>query len=269
MKEVIAVDLGGSNLRVALVRERKIVDYMKKETPKDKKKLISELTESIDGLMNKNVKGIGVSSAGPLINGVIKNPPNLPLKNFDLKNYLKKKYKVRVEIGNDANCVALAEAELGCKKKNFFILTIGTGIGGGVVIEGEVYEGQGFGGELGHVIINDENDFEGMWKKSRRLINRTFKKEILIKDLIKIHNKKSRVILEDVYDIFARGIGSLINIFDPEIVILAGGLRETGETFLKPVRSRIKKYVVFPRKTKVVWSKLEHPGILGASLLID
>ena len=65
-----------------------------------------------------------------------------------------------------------------------------------------------------------------------------------------------------------QGIGSLINVFDPEIVILAGGVRETGSVFLNMIKKEAKKYSVLPRTTPIQWSKLNHPGTLGASLLI-
>ena len=123
MKRVIGVDLGGTHLRVSLIQDNKIVKYLKKQTPQEPKALIQELFNSVAELMEKGVKGIGVASPGPLKDGVIKNPPNLPLKNYNLKKELSKRFKKRVEVGNDADCVALAESRLGCKKRNFIILT--------------------------------------------------------------------------------------------------------------------------------------------------
>jgi len=67
----------------------------------------------------------------------------------------------------------------------------------------------------------------------------------------------------------AKGIGSLINVFNPEIVVLAGGMREAGEVLLDLVRNKVKKYIFLPGKYGVVWSKLQEPGILGAALLVE
>ena len=92
---------------------------------------------------------MGTGEPGPLENGIIKNPPNLPLRNFNLKKELEKRFHKKVVIENDVHCVALAEAKLGCKKKNFVVLAFGTGIGGGIIIEGKLYTGQGYAGELG------------------------------------------------------------------------------------------------------------------------
>jgi len=269
--KIIAVDLGGTNLRVSLVRNNKILEYIKNKTPKDKKELINLMFNKIEGLMDKDVKGIGVASAGPLKNGIIRNPPNLPLKNYNIKADLEKRFKVRVEVCNDAHCVALAESKLGVKKKNFIVLTLGTGIGGGIIIDRKLYEGQGFGGEFGHIILDRGKDFESLaaWKKTKELSKKVFGKELLISDLIKIKNKKSEEILNQLTSYLGQGIGSLINVFDPEIVVLAGGVREAGSVFLNMIKKQARKYSVLPKITPVQWSKLSHPGTLGASLLIN
>lgn len=270
MTKVIAVDLGGTNLRVSLVNNNKIIRYIKNRTPKNEKELISLLFNTIESLIDKDVKGIGVASAGPLKDGVIKNPPNLPLKNYNLKAALKKKFKKRVEICNDAHSVASAESHFGVRKKNFIVLTLGTGVGGGIIIDGKLYEGQGFGGEMGHIILDDGKDFESLvgWKSTKELTKKAFGKELLINDLIKMKNKKSKDILHELTVHLGQGIGSLINVFDPEIVVLAGGVKEAGSVFLNMIKKQARKYSVLPKKTPIQWTKLDHPGTLGASLLI-
>jgi len=267
---IIAVDLGGTNLRVSLVRNNKILEYIKNKTPKNKKELIDLMFDKIESLMNKDVVGIGVASAGPLKDGIIKNPPNLPIRNYNIKEGLKKRFKVRVEVCNDAHCVALAEAKLGVKKKNFIILTLGTGVGGGIIIDGKLYEGQGFGGEMGHIVLDKGKDFESLvaWKRTKELTKKAFGKELLISDLVKIKNKKSEEILNELALYLGQGIGSLINVFDPEVVVLAGGVRETGSVFLDKIKKQARKYSILPKTTPIQWTKLDHPGTLGASLLI-
>jgi len=251
----IAVDLGGTFLRVAVVKNNKIIRYKKIRTPKQKNKLLKELTSSIEEFISWKVRGIGVAFAGPLEKDTVKNPPNLPLKNFNLKNYLQEKFKKRVEIENDANCVAIAEAKLGCKKKNFIILTLGTGIGGGIIINGELYKGRGMAGEFGHIILDSKKTAENLWQNKKGKII----------DLLKRNEKKQ---LKKTAECLGKAIGSLINVFDPEIVILAGGVRETGSRFLNIVKKETEKYSFIPRKTDIRWSRLSHPGILGASLLV-
>lgn len=255
MTKIIAIDLGGTNLRVALLKDNKILRYIKKKTPKNKNDLLREMADSISSLMTKDVKAIGVGSPGPLKNGIIKNPPNLPLRNFNLKKFLENKLKKRVVIENDAKCVALAESKLGCKKKNFIILTLGTGIGGGIIINSELYKGNGMAGELGHIILDNGKDFESLWKEKGKKI----------KELFENKDKKN---LERVAMYLGQGIGSLINVFDPEVVIIAGGVRENGNRFLNMIRKEVKRYQIIPRNIEIKFSRLQHPGILGAGLLV-
>lgn len=267
--EVIAVDLGGTNLRVARVKGRKVVEYLKIKTPNDGGELVKDLFDSINKLMTKRVRGIGVSSPGPLLNGVIKNPPNLPLKNYNLRAALKKRFGLKVGVENDANCVAIAEQKLGFKGENFIILTLGTGIGGGAIINGDLYIGRGYAPELGHIILDRNKTLEVLWQDNRRFNKKCFGKSVLYKDLI--HRDKDRLakkVVKNSTNILGRGIGSLINVFDPEVVILAGGIRDAGPKFLKLIVSEAKKYILIPRKPNVKWSKLDHPGILGAALLV-
>jgi len=270
MAKVIAIDLGGTNLRVSLVNNNKIITYIKNKTPKNRKELIDLMFKNIELLMSKDIDGIGVASAGPLKDGIIKNPPNLPLKNYNLKAALERRFKKRVVVCNDAHSVALAEAHLGVRKKNFIVLTLGTGVGGGIIINGKLYKGQGFGGEMGHMVLDNGKDFESLvgWKSIKELTKKAFGKELLISDLMNIKSKKSKDILNKLTVYIGQGIGSLINIFDPEVVVLAGGVRDAGSSFLDMVKKQAKKYSILPRTIPIQWSKLNHPGTLGASLLI-
>ncbi|MDP2925958.1 MAG: ROK family protein [Nanoarchaeota archaeon] len=266
--KVIAVDLGGTNLRVSLVKGNKIIRYIKNNTPKTHDELLKILDDSISILISKDVKGIGVGSPGPLENGIIKNPPNLPFKNFNLKKHLQNKFKKKVYIENDAYCVGLSEAKFGVKKKNFIVITFGTGIGGGIIINRKLYLGRNFAGELGHIVVKDGKFFESLWQDTRRNIKETFGKEVFIADLMKMADKRALDILDEMYDYIGMGIGSLINVFDPEIIVINGGFKEAGEPLLNKIKEAIKKYSILPHDTPIEFSKLEHPGTMGASLLV-
>jgi glucokinase len=260
INKIVAVDLGGTNLRAALFSNGKILRYIKRSTPKTKDELLKTLVDVILEVFEEGVQAIGMGSPGPLKNGVIQNPPNLPLKNFDLKKFLERKFKVRVEIENDARCVAISESRFGCKKKNFIILTLGTGIGGGIIINGNLYHGMGNAGEFGSIVLNNKKTFEKWWQEYRQ--------DFILKDLMKSNDPKSKQVIEELVSCLGQGIGSLINIFDPEVVVLMGGVREAGRRFLEMIKKESYKYVIFPKKTPIIWSKLDHPGLLGASLLI-
>jgi len=266
--KVIAIDLGGTNLRVALVQRKKILKYLKESTPKTQNAITDLIVEMINKVMVKDVRAISVGSPGPLKNGVIINSPNLPFKVFDLKTFLKNKFNKRVEVANDADVVALSEATYGVKKKNFIILTLGTGIGGGIIINNKLYHGQGYAGELGQIIIHNGRNMEAWWQRHRSECKRYFGRELMIKELLKKKDKRAVKILKDVSYYLGQGIASLIHVFDPEVVVLMGGARETGNKFLNMIKKETYQALMIPHKTPIVWSKLKHPGILGASLLV-
>jgi glucokinase len=258
--KIIAVDLGGTNIRVGIVQisksSRKVLKYDKGPTPKTEKELVDVMIKMISYFDSKDVIGIGVGSPGPLANGVILNPPNLPFKNYNLKKVLQYRFKKKVVIENDAKCVALAEAKLGCRKKNFIILTLGTGIGGGIIMDNKLYTGShGYAGEIGGLVIDNGKSFETLWKE----------KSNKIKELLENNDKKE---VTRISRYLGQGIASLINVFDPEVVVLMGGAREAGNKFLDMIKKEAKEYVVLPSVPTIQWSKINHPGILGASLLI-
>ena len=243
-KEVIAVDIGGTHIRFAIIKNNKIFNFIKKETPKNKKDILKELVGYIEKSINKNTKAIGISCAGVIKNNVITNSPNLPLKNVNIKKYLQQKFKKRFEIENDANCAALAESRFGIKKKNFLVMTLGTGIGGGIIINKELYKGKSGAGEFGEIIINQGKNLEYNYKKSK-------------------NNK------EKLADILGQGIASLVFVFDPEIIVLTGGMKNLGQAFLNNIKKKTRKYIPQNRIPKIMWSKIKHPSLIGASLLVN
>lgn len=266
--KIIAVDLGGTNLRVALIKSGKVLKYSKKPTPKTKEGILNVMVDMISEIITRDVGAIGVASPGPLKDGIIKNPPNLPIKNFNLQKFLKKKFKKKVIVGNDADAVAMSEAKYGVRKKNFIILTLGTGIGGGVIIGGKIFRGDGYAGELGNIIIDDGKTMEQLWQKNRRDCKKCFGKPMLIKDLIESKDRRAKKYLNDASKYLGQGIASLVNAFDPEVVVLMGGARETGNKFLSLIREQSNKYTLLPKKVNLQWSKIPHPGVLGASLFV-
>lgn len=269
MARKIGVDLGGTFLRVGIVENGKVVKYIKKQTPKTEKELVNEMAKSISECMGSDIAGIGIASPGPLKDGIIYNTPNLPFKHFNLKQFIHRKFGKRVEIKNDAHCVALAESKLGCRKKNFLVVTLGTGIGGGIIIDGKLYEGEGYAGELGHLVLDDGKYWETLWQENKKRTQACCGGKFMIKDMFRKKNKEAEEILKNTARYLGQGLGSLINAFDPEVVILMGGVREAGNKFLRMINEETKRYTIIPKIPPIKWSKLDHPGILGASLLID
>lgn len=267
-KRVIAFDVGGTNIRAAVVEDDKILRILKDKTPCEKKLIIKKIEGFIEELLDDSIKGVGIAFPSILENGLIKSPPNMAIKNFNLKKYLEKRYGIKVYTLNDASCVALAESRFGCKKRDFFILTLGTGIGGGIIIDSKLYSGCGYGSELGHVFV-DNNFLEDLWKNTRKKIKKEFGEKLTIKEVLRINNKKSRGIINECAEYLGKGIVSLINVLDPEVVILAGGPVDSGKAFLDLIKKSVKKNSFLPKATSISWTRLKYPGILGASLLVN
>lgn len=236
-------------------------------TPKDKRKFLNEIDWLVEKYNSSKVRGIGVGIAGMIIDGKIIKSPNLPLKNFDLKKHLERKYKKRVEVRNDAECFTIAEAKFGIRSNNFILITFGTGIGGGIIINGKSYRGTGIGAEFGHMYVGDVF-WETLWQNARKKIKKEYGEIKLFKELVDMKSLKSKDILSETSDFIGRGISSLISVFDPEVVVIGGGIREADGPLLKLIRNSVKKYSFLPKKTPIVWTKLEHPGTLGAASLI-
>lgn len=265
--KLLAFDIGGTSIRLAVVVDNKVKKIVRRNTPKTKKAFLAEIDSLISELLTDDVLGIGVACAGVIRGGVVKESPNLPISNFDLGNYIRRRSKKEVRVCNDAVCFSLAELLLGCRKRNFFLITLGTGIGGGVVVNGAVYLGsRGFAGELGHIYV-DGYDFEYLWKSSRWRLEMLYGKGFLIKDLVKKKDKKSRAVLDEIADFLGKGIASLVSVLDPDIVVLAGGPREAGSAFSKRIEKSVNHYSFLPGKVKVSFTKLGEAGVLGASLL--
>ena len=95
-----------------------------------------------------------------------------------------------------------------------------------------------------------------------------FGENILIKDLLKMKDEEAEKMLDEASVLLGKGIASLIDVLDPEVVVLMGGVREAGSVFLNMIKKQTQKYTLLPKATPIQWSKLEHPGILGAGLLV-
>ena len=280
----IAVDIGGTKTEVAVISKGKIKEIVKFKTPHTKKKFCDELVEHIKGISKgKKIKGIGVSVASTTYKGVIFNPPNLPIKNFDLKGFLKKKLRVKVEVENDGNCFALAELKHGYGKKynTFIIVAVGTGIGGGIIINKKLYSGHGAAGEIGHMIISDSNQKDGSGihgsfeaiasgKALVKLAKKRLGKEYFayeLVDMAKKGNKKAQKILDEVSYYLGEGLTSITKILNPDAIILTGGvILDGGSMILDTAKKILNKNTHINPKVHI--SKLKKGAIIGASELV-
>ena len=151
---IIGVDIGGTEIKAGIVFNNRILKKVAVKTGSNKKDIIKNILDSIGILFDKRIKAIGIGCPGPADyeKGIIGDTPNLKLKGVNLKKIIHRKFKKKAVMENDACCFVLGES-VRLKKKNVAGLTLGTGVGGGIVIDGKLYKGNGNAGELGHCTI--------------------------------------------------------------------------------------------------------------------
>lgn len=274
----LGFDIGGSSVKAVLIENRKIVASKTENLPENFPGLISLLVKIKNDFKKSNPKkisGAGFAFAGTLDKKREKmlNSVNIKyLNNKPLKKILSAEFKkMPVKLEHDTHCFLLAENKIGNARnlKNVFYLTLGTGIGGAFMIDGKIQKGfHGAAGEAGHMIINRKNgdDFEQIG--ANKFI---FKK--LGASPIKNKKKTDKVYKELGLNIGV-GIANIINIFDPEAVILSGGIINAKiKKLIEPgIKSTVKKSVISPesKKTKILFSKMSRfGGALGAALLFE
>ena len=159
----LGIDVGGTKIEVGKVSNNKIEKLLKVKTKSNSSQdeVISQITDLIDKLIDKNTKSMGVAVPSIVENGIVFETGNIPSwKKVPLKKILEKKYKIPIFINNDVNCFALGEKYFGIGKKyqNMVAVTISTGLGAGIIINDKLYSGHNCGaGEFGEVVFKDHN----------------------------------------------------------------------------------------------------------------
>lgn len=195
----IGVDIGGTNIKLGLFENNNLVEKI--SVPTDKENVLGQVIDLIKDILNRNnisksdVEKIGIGCPGLVSKGIILASVNLNLNNCNMQDIIHQEFGCKVYVLNDVNMSALAEKNMGAGKgvDNFVMLTIGTGIGGSIIIGGEIYEGNG-AGEFGHVI------FERNGKEcpcGRRGCAERYLSLIALSDLAHEYLKESKSILED------------------------------------------------------------------------
>ncbi|MBW2983762.1 ROK family protein [Candidatus Woesearchaeota archaeon] len=285
MKHIIGVDVGGTNIRAAVVSNGKIISKIKTKTEpkKGQKAVLRKVVDIIESFPSKNIAGIGLGVPGMIDakNGIVKYSPNLPLKNVNIKKLIEKEFKKPVFVDNDANCFTLAETKYGAakNKENVIGLTLGTGVGSGILIDGKLYHGRGSAAELGHTTINfngpkskcGNNGCVENYVSIRGILNRV--KGLYIKnprelfELAEQRNKKALKLWQDTGFYLGVAVANFANIFDPDAIVIGGNIAKAWKFFSKEMNTTIKKRALV-KNVKVIRSKLgEDAGILGAASL--
>ena len=281
-KEIIAVDLGGTQLRAA--RYDHELNLLQRESTLTKAELGADATiERMKAYIRRvlpedggDVLGIGISSPGPLnpVTGVIIAPPNLPgWFNVPLAEIIRSEFGLPVFIGNDANVAALAEASKGAAQgcRHVVYITVSTGIGSGVISDGRLVSGRaGLAAELGHIpIVLERSQVSSVELEAagpaiaRRARNaleagaKSTMRELVDGDFSKIDartvgqcaaagDELARDILAYAGRMIGLGVVTALLLFNPEVVVIGGGVSKTGDLLLQPMRQAVEAHILDP-----------------------
>ncbi len=295
---LLGIDLGGTKIEGIVLKSKENPDEIIRhrintEEEKGYSQVINNIKSLVNHIENKinyKFKRLGIGTPGTIDpeTGLLKNSNSQCLNGMPIQKDLAKTLDKIIHIQNDANCFALAETLLGSVKdqypdaKNVFGIIIGTGVGGGVIIDGKtVYGSQGIGGEWGHTIVTDDGDECYCGKKgcvesviSGRALQIYYNKisgknltleEIYAKKDIDNHAKKT---FKRLITYFGKGLSNVVNIIDPEVIVLGGGLSNIDELYSEGY-DELKKYVFNPTfNTPILRPKLgDSAGVYGAALL--
>ena len=314
----IGVDLGGTNIAIGIVDEEKKI-VLKGSTPtnpaRDGELIIKDMAALAEKLLKDakialaEVAYVGIASPGVANceTGMVEYANNLPFKDFPIAKLFKKYLPVKeVFVANDANAAALGEAYAGAAKgsRNSVMITLGTGVGGGIIIDGKIYSGFNHAaGELGHIVIRQGGRLcscgrRGCWEaySSATALSAMTKEKVLEckaqvipSIMIDEYEANGRVsartafaamkqgdaagaeVVDKYISHLACGLSNIINIFQPEVLIIGGGVCNEREYLLNPLMEKVEheQYTrSSDKKTKVVIAELGNDaGIIGAACL--
>ena len=306
----IGIDLGGTNIAVGLVNEK--MEILAKDSAptspergyeaivKDMAALCEKVVEEAGKTM-QDVQAIGIGSPGSIEseNGVVAYANNLDMHHVPMAAELKKYFNLPVRIENDANAAAYGEYMInGGNVQDFIFITLGTGVGGGIIIDKKIYSGfNGAGGELGHMTLVQGGEMctcgnPGCWeayasvtalirqtkaameKNPESLMHKIAAEQGKVNgrtafDAAKQGDAAAQAVVEQYTTYVAAGILSMINIFQPEELVIGGGISKEGDYLLNPIREYVEKYGYnkYLDKTELKIAKLfNDAGIIGAAM---
>ncbi|MFY0654867.1 MAG: ROK family protein [Cyclobacteriaceae bacterium] len=275
-KTIIGIDLGGTKMATAKVKSGKISRLNAISIPinVDKKQMLDLIRQEVSDLFDSQVKGIGVGvpSIVDVNKGIVYDVQNIPSwDKVPLKDILEKEFKVYVKIDNDANCFALGEMLYGQARsyKHVAGVTIGTGLGIGVINNGEIVHGANCGaGELGLIPYLDHT--LEYYSSGQYFVNEFKMKGEEVYDLAKKNNHQALMFLKYFANHLGNALLSIIYAYDPEVIVIGGSVAKSKEFWRDDALSKIDSvpYQNTKSKVKIVFSELENAGILGAAGLI-
>lgn len=265
----IGIDLGGSHLALGVIDDgNQLVERMEKDfIPEDKLHIIEVIEDYIVDKVNfckekYSIDSIGIAIPGVARNGIILRTVNLGINNYDIARSLKEKLGLPIIVRNDAKCACLAEFKNMVKENtatpdsNMLFLTIGTGIGGGVIYNGKLFEGHKFDGcEFGHIVIKENGmpckcgkagcferygsilEYKNMVKNRLNIPQDINSKPL--REIMDLRRDEFLDLEEQYISDLALGISNLINIFEPDIVVMGGGFAHFSYMFEDKIKERL------------------------------
>jgi glucokinase len=289
---VVGVDVGGTKMAVALLDGTTLHDPSQRRTDtRSPEALIDQLVAAIGEAGDAAAVGVAVPSVVDFETGRVRSSVNIPFADVPLRAVLRERLAVPVFVDNDATCAALAEAyddDGGLLARHLVMLTVGTGVGGGIVIDGRIYRGAtGAAAELGHTIVGA--DLRGVPFADRKGFPQAGALESLasgqaLNALAAEHAIPPGSTIERArqgepgalaaLDLLGRrlgvGIANAINTFDPDLVVVGGGVSAAGELLLAPAREEAARFTLtgVGTRTRICRARYgPHAGVRGAALL--
>lgn len=296
----IGIDIGGTTTKIGLVdihQKLLVSTTIPTNASRLAESVIDDVAKTTLSLLEKQGiamdqcigVGIGVPGTVDSKNGIVRYSNNIRWENVNLAKQMSSYFPLPIRIANDADCATLGEAVAGVGKEcqDVIMLTLGTGVGGGIIIDGKIYEGKGVGGsELGHMVIVENGELCTCGRKgcleayaSATALKREAKKAVggelepeEIFALAKGGEEALQKVVDDYIGKLGTGIVNIVNIFRPQLVILGGAVSAQGEVLLEPIREMIKVGCFGGEKgelPEVEVAALGHDaGLIGAASLL-
>lgn len=312
----LGIDLGGTNIAVGVVNDQyEIVGSAKRKTNASRplSEIIADMAQTAKdavkdaGLTMEQIEWAGIAAPGSVdpSTGIISYSNNIPFRNTPVGPELERMLGIPCYLNNDANVAALGELLAGAGKgaSVFVAVTLGTGVGSGIIIDGKIFSGfNDAGAELGHTVIQYEGELctcgmKGCWeayasataliRQSRQAMKQDPESkmwQLCAGDLERVNGRTAfdamragdetgRQVVDQYISYLACGIINIINIFQPEFVCIGGGICNEGETLLKPLREKVyaniyNRNMPEDQLTKIIRAQLGNDaGIIGAAML--
>jgi glucokinase len=293
----LGIDIGGTNTKFGLIHsDGRIIDHSKIETLAHEpfQKYLDRVETEVNRLISpykNNVVGIGIGApSASAVTGVMENPPNLQnWGTLPLKKLFQDRFHLPIFLDNDANICAVGEGQWGVAKglKNFIVITLGTGVGTGIIVNGQMLTGSsGFAGEGGHIIIHPEGrpcacggvghleaycSVKGIKQTYREL----FHEETGFREMSANYfagDPKAIKCVETTADHMGWGLATMTALFLPDLVVLGGGVSSLGDSFAVLVEAALNRHVFpsFRNKVPVKISSISTSdgAIMGAASLV-